>query len=158
MIRYIVLTVIFSAGLLSLGISDAYSKCKPVVGQSFGDILPSATCGSNLPSGGCLTGRSIGGIQGALETTFNFAAFDPVLADVIFVTGETLITNRKGDELYIIESSSVDTATGKTANLITFVGGTGVFDGASGQAVLDGTADFDNNTFSTRYRGELCTP
>jgi len=156
MLRNISMLVIVA--VLVLGVSDAFAKCKHIEGHSFGDIFPSATCGSDLPFGGCLSGTSKGGIQGDFDVVLQFVALNPDLTDIVYTTGQTVLVDKDGDELFGTDSAAANSVTGEAANLLTWTGGNGKFDGASGQVVLDALFDFVNMTFETRFRGELCTP
>jgi len=156
MLRNISMLVIVA--VLVLGVSDAFAECKHIEGHSFGDIFPSAACGSDLPFGGCLSGTAKGGLKGDFDVIFDFVAVNPALPEVVYATGQTVLVNKNGDKLYGTDSSATNSVTGDSADLITWTGGTGEFAGASGQVVLDAILDFVNMTFETRFRGELCTP
>lgn len=136
----------------------AWAGCRPVNGHSVTQVIPPPECGS--PVGFCTRGKVIGGLQGGLELTAAslVPAGDATILAVSFFTGQSVIQARNGDVLVGTDAGAIDLASGKATTLITWTGGTGQFDGASGQIRVSADLDLATGTVVSDYRGELCTP
>lgn len=103
-------------------------------------------------------GRLVGGIQG----TDNFSMRVSDLSDPIDGTtvshfvGRSLIETRTGD-IDMLVAGAFDTVSGRFSDLLTVVGGTGEWEGGTGQLHLFGMFDFASGTGRSDYRGEICT-
>jgi len=70
-----------------------------------------------------------------------------------------VITTKSGDVVYGKDTGALDFGRdGGFASLITFTGGTGALQNASGQIRLRGPLDPVDGTTSGDYLGTLCTP
>ncbi|MFN2512994.1 MAG: hypothetical protein ABR568_16430 [Pyrinomonadaceae bacterium] len=79
---------------------------------------------------------------------------------ILFFTGQSTIFLKSGDQLLGTDTGSIDLPPGQGgfASLITFNGGTGNMNGATGQIRLRGEFDAVEGTTSGDYNGKLCTP
>jgi len=150
-------TLVIIAVLLLVSV-DAFARCMNINGNSSGVILAGNPCGSILPSGGCLSGTARGGLEGDFDVVIDGAVPHPTFGVVFFFSGQTTLVSKMGDTLIGIDAIATNLFTGESADLLTWVFGTGEFAGASGQVVLETTLDFINSTFESRISGELCTP
>ena len=133
---------------------DAQEKCKPVVGNFEAQVLPTSECNAIL----CTEGRVWGGLQGTYQFKMTTLRSSGVAA-IMFFTGISEVTAKSGDLLFGADTGSVDLgAAGGFASLITFSGGTGAFENASGQIRLRGELDPVEGTTSGDYLGSVCTP
>lgn len=141
--------------------------CKPLFGHfestvvtNFDPTVP-GTCFS--PVGFCTDGTIIGGLQGTFRLTieeFIAGTFVPGTGQpqVQFFIGESVVTDKtSGDQLIGTDTGTLNLLNGQIATLLTFDGGTGAFDGASGHIVITGAADFANGANIGDFRGEVCT-
>lgn len=141
--------------------------CKPLFGHfestvvtNFDPTVP-GTCFS--PVGFCTDGTVIGGLQGTFRLTieeFIAGTFVPETGQpqVQFFIGESVVTDKiSGDQLIGTDTGALNLLNGQIATLLTFDGGTGAFDGASGHIVITGVADFANGANIGDFRGEVCT-
>ena len=103
-------------------------------------------------------GRVVGDINGRYEFTMGpLGGADPD-ATVLFGTGGTTISTKKGN-LYWHESNAFDYANQDNLNnaiLASVTGGTGAWAGASGHVILWGFFHPDANAGELEYEGEIC--
>jgi hypothetical protein len=102
-------------------------------------------------------GRLVGGIQGTDNFRMRLADLGEPLAGttVSHFVGRSLIETRTGD-IDMLVAGAFDTASGRFSDLLTVVGGTGEWEGATGQLHLFGTFDFSTGIGHSDYRGEIC--
>jgi len=151
-----------SVGALMLTVSAAAAgadqNCKPVVGSFEAQVVPHPPAG-NCAAVFCTAGRVWGGIQG--RYTFAMTTLQPsgAVPTIMFFTGQSEITLKSGDVLHGTDTGTLDLGPlGGFASLITFSGGTGALQNASGQIRLRGQLDPVDGTTSGDYLGTLCTP
>ena len=137
-----------------IGRADAQEKCKPVVGNFEARVLPPTDCTAIL----CTEGRVWGGLQGTYK--FKMTTLQPSgVGAIMFFTGVSEVTTKSGDLLFGADTGSVDLgAAGGFASLITFSGGSGDLQNATGQIRLRGELDAAEETTSGDYIGSICTP
>lgn len=141
------------------------AKCRPLLGHFESQVVPCAA-----PEGlFCTSGTVIGGLRGTFRLTIEEFAPATFVADpanaggvvplVQFFVGESVISlKHAGDTLVGVDTGALNLHQGQIATLLTFDGGSGAFDGASGHIVITGIADFATGTNIGDYRGEVCTP
>ena len=147
---------------LASGAAFAGSKCKPVVGHFEAQVVPPGQghCPGTAPF--CTAGRVWGGIQGNYQFVMSGIAPSAAIggvATIQFFAGKSTIFLKRGGELLGTDTGSIDLPPGQGgfASLITFDGGTGKMNGATGQARLRGEFDAVEGTTSGDYIGSLCT-
>lgn len=103
-------------------------------------------------------GRLAGGIRGTDNFSMRFEDLGEPLAGttVSHFVGRSLIETRTGD-IDMLVAGAFDTASGRFSDLLTVVGGTGEWEGATGQVHLFGTFDFSTGAGQSDYRGDICT-
>jgi hypothetical protein len=148
-------TVISSAA----SVATADLKCKPVVGNFEAQVV---TDGCTSPVGLCTAGRVWGGIQGTYAFTMTSASpnGEPTASTVLFFTGHSVVTLKKGDVVLGTDTGAIDLPPGQGgfASLITFhPGGTGATTNATGQIRLRGDFNPVEGTTSGDYLGTICS-
>ena len=103
----------------------------------------------------CTAGRVWGGLQGTdafkMPTPPQPSGAVPTIS---FFTGDSVITTKSGDLVYGKDTGALDFGPGGGfASLITFTGGTGAMQNASGQIRLRGQLDPLDGTTSGDYLG-----
>ena len=158
------LTVLSLCIVMSTAAGAPGERCKPVIGHFEAALVPpgQAHCPPE-PDAFCTAGRVWGGIQGSYEFVMTQAVPSDVFGGVptvLFFTGESTVFVKRGDELFGIDTGSIDLPPGQGgfASLITFDGGTGAMSAASGQIRLRGAFDAQAGSTSGDYVGSLCTP
>jgi len=111
--------------------------------------------------GGVAVARMVGGITGRYTYTLrdSFPA-DTVRMNLVYITG-TSVVEAKGGTLSFFETSTQDTAEPGNLNgtvLMTVVGGTGQWTGATGHVVLVGFFHQETLTGAWSYVGKVCVP
>jgi hypothetical protein len=165
---YLTAIVVACALVLAVGTAPAFSAptCKRVVGHFEAvTVLPAAD--NDCPANAfCTAGRVWGGIQGNYQFVMTSAtsSMPTGVPTVLFFTGKSTIFLKSGDELLGTDTGAIDVGLGGFASLITFDGGTGRMEAATGQIRLRGevaagdpTTPADDTT-SGDYIGTLCTP
>jgi hypothetical protein len=141
----------------------ADQTCKPVEGHFLASVVPPGT-GHCPPTPGtlCTAGRVWGGIQGNYQ--FVMTGVVPSITvggvpTILFFTGQSRIALQSGDQLNGTDTGSIDLPPGQGgfASLITFSGGTGAMNGATGQIRLRGEFSASAGTTSGDYIGSVCT-
>lgn len=150
------------AGLMVLlGGSEASARsCRTVYGHFINQVIVPAgpTCSS--PVGFCVSGRAIGGLRGNfLSTTMTFTPA-PNVSDtqVFFITANLVLRTRDGD-LSMQENAASNqdpNGHGDLGNVVTVVGGTGKWAGATGRLRVWGNLTV--NERDVNYEGEVCRP
>ncbi|MGH8777256.1 MAG: hypothetical protein ACRDWI_19675 [Jiangellaceae bacterium] len=142
----VVLVTLVVAGTAGAGGRD----CRPVAGKLDEVAVPTSD-GSFQASG-----RLTGGLQGT--DNFRLEHLSEPLGDttVSHFVGHSLIETRTGD-IDMLVAGAFDTDSGRFSDLLTVVGGTGEWEGATGQLHLFGTFDLATGAGSSDYRGEICT-
>lgn len=137
--------------------------CKPVVGHFEALVVPPGQghCPSD-PTAFCTAGRVWGGIQGNYQFVITGAIPSATIGGVptiLFFTGKSTIFLKSGDQLLGTDTGSIDLppGLGGFASLITFDGGTGNMNGATGQIRLRGEFNAAEATTNGDYIGTLCT-
>jgi len=149
----LVATVAASLGLsLALGSGQARSAsgCTRVSGHVLDEhhINPSVA-----------VGRMVGDISGRYELTIGLLGGSDPDATVLFGTGSTTISTKKGD-LFWHESNAYDYGNQDNYNnaiLASITGGTGAWAGASGHVIMWGFFHNPANAGELDYEGEICT-
>ena len=105
--------------------------------------------------------RMTGGITGSYTYTLrdSFSA-DKVRTNLVYITG-TSVVETDGGTLSFFETSTQDTAEPGNLNgtvLMTIIGGTGKWKGATGHIVLVGFFRQDTLTGAWSYVGKVCVP
>jgi hypothetical protein len=143
--------------IFSATIANAAQQCKPVVGSFEATVQPPDTCAGPL----CTAGRVWGGIQGNYRFTADkfIPNGEPEVPFILFFTGHSIINLKSGDQLFGTDTGTIDLPPGRGgfASLITFTGGTGAMQNASGQIRLRGELNPAEGTTSGDYLGEVCT-
>jgi hypothetical protein len=144
--------LVLTASVVAQG--QAQEKCRPVVGNFEARVLPPAECAAIL----CTEGRVWGGLQGSYK--FKMTTLQPSgVGAIMFFTGVSEVTVKSGDLLFGADTGSVDLGpAGGFASLITFSGGSGDLQNATGQIRLRGQLDPVEETTSGDYIGSICTP
>jgi hypothetical protein len=123
-------------------------RCKPVTGH----LEEMQVEGEGFQAQGRLTG----GIQGMDNFTL-LSLSEPIEGtSVSHFVGRSLIETRTG-AIDTVVSGAFDTASGKFSDLLTIVGGTGEWEGATGQIHLFGLFDLQSGRGESDYRGEVCS-
>ena len=150
--------------VLAAGVAVAAQSCKPVVGHFEAQVVPPGQghC-PNVPDLLCTAGRVWGGIQGNYQFVVTGAVPSASIggvATILFFTGKSTISLKSGDQLLGTDTGSIDLPPGQGgfASLITFDGGTGRMNAATGQIRLRGEFSAAEGTTSGDYIGSLCTP
>jgi hypothetical protein len=89
------------------------------------------------------------------------STFQPTGAvpSIFFFIGQSVVHTQSGDIVYGTDTGSLDLGpNGGFASLITFTGGTGAMQNATGQIRLRGQLDFAAGITSGDYTGTICTP
>jgi hypothetical protein len=140
----------------------ADQSCAPVVGHFEASLVPPGQghCPSD-PNAFCTAGRVWGGLQGTYE--FVMAGLIPSatiggVSTISFFTGHSTVFLKEGDQLFGTDTGSIDLPPGQGgfASLITFSGGTGAMNAATGQIRRRGEFDPNVGTTSGDYTGRLC--
>jgi len=128
-------------------ISPAQPQCAPAHGL-FEDHVVS-------PAPLTTEGRVLGSLHGDLH--FTLANETPSLTpNVAFYDAQSSIHTEDGD-VNFSEAGSIDGANGNFAVLQTIVGGTGRYQGATGQLHAHGSFDFTTGQGHGEYEGSVCT-
>jgi len=131
-------------------------RCKPLVGSFEAEIQPADTCPGPL----CTAGHVWGGIHGSYRFTMDkiIPNGEPEVPTISFFTGHSIITLKGGDLLFGTDTGTIDLPPGQGgfASLITFTGGTGAMENATGQIRLRGEFDPVAGTTSGDYIGTVC--
>ena len=138
--------------------------CKPVTGHFEAVVVPPGQdhCPSD-PSAFCTAGRVWGGIQGTYQFVMTGAMPSVLIGGVptvLFFTGQSVIFLNSGDQMFGIDTGSIDLPPGQGgfASLITLTGGTGSALNTTGQIRLRGEFSAAEGTTAGDYTGRLCTP
>ncbi len=126
-----------------------------VVGKVADQALPECPAGVISPL--CTQGHVIGVLSGTYDFALASQVPAPDIPTVGLFTAKSTIHTKKGD-LFLAEAGSVDGVTGKLADLWTITGGTGKWEGATGQVFAVGAFNFVSGTGEVLYSGEVCTP
>lgn len=150
-------TVSMMVGLVLANTVGAEPDCRPVAGRAETQIVPPPTCAS--PVGICTSGRVFGSLHGTLKLTATSLIPSGAggLPEVSFFTGQSVIQVKNGDVLIGIDTGAFDLQDGTVVTLLTWVGGTGQFAGASGHIRISANLDFSTGIVESRYKGEICT-
>lgn len=144
-------------------------QCKPVVGHFEAVVVPPGQghCppppDPSVPLPFCTAGRVWGGIQGQYQFVMTGETPSESIGGVStiqFFAGTSRIFSKKGDQLFGVDTGSIDQPPGQGgfASLITFTGGSGGMNGATGQIRLRGEFDGEEGTTNGDYIGTLCKP
>ena len=147
-----VLTIVLCA---TPWIASADQECKPIIGHFEAHVVPPPDC----PAAFCTAGRAWGGLQGTYQFTMTTLQPSGAVPSVMFFTGDSVVTTKSGDLVFGTDTGSIDLGPNAGfASLITFNGGTGAFQNATGQIRLRGELNADDGTTSGDYLGTICTP
>src|SRR5262245_56533970 len=135
----------------STAFADSAVHCRKVVGKLLDERI----------EGPVAVAQMTGAIKGKYTYTHKeeFPA-DAVLSNLLYVTGTAVVETKDGT-LSFFETSTRDAAElGDLSGtvLMTIIGGTEKWTGATGHAVLVGFFRQDTLTGAWRYQGEVCLP
>jgi hypothetical protein len=153
-------TAFIAASVIALVASNAYADptCKPVVGSFEAHVVahpPDGDCTAPF----CTSGRVWGGLQGTYRFDMATMQNSGAVPSIFFFTGQSEVTVKSGDVVHGTDTGSLDLGPdGGFASLITFGGGTGAYQNATGQIRLRGQLDLSTGTTSGDYLGTICTP
>ncbi|MEK7705363.1 MAG: hypothetical protein AAB426_10420 [Myxococcota bacterium] len=141
--------------------AQAAGHCMSVGGKFSSLPVTPPLCTS--PVGFCTHGRLRGALAGSYDFTMNtlIPAGDPSIPGVVFFTGTSLITPRRGGSIVGTDSGAIDLSpfgSAKMASLITLIDGADGLEGAGGYLQLRGGLDFATGGVTGDYHGELCLP
>lgn len=156
-----VLSALALAGpLLLIRPSEAWAQnCKTVHGHFINQVLvPSPPCAS--PVGTCVSGRAIGGLKGDFLATVTSItpSIDTAVTTVIFETADLVLHTKDGD-LHLKEAVAYNAdpnGHGDLGDVVTVVGGTGKWVGATGRLRVWGNLTVTES--DVNYDGEVCLP
>lgn len=132
-----------------VGAAPKDDRCRPVNGH----LEEMAGPGPGFTAEGRLTG----GIQGTDRfTLLSSSPSHETTPTVINFVGESVFETKTGD-IELAVSGAFDTESGRFSDLLTIIGGTGEWQGASGQLHLFGVFNPETGTGESDYRGEICT-
>lgn len=138
--------------------AHADQTCKPVVGSFEAHVVPPPPLGDCLAAF-CTAGRVWGGVQGAYRFDMTSMLNSGAVPSIFFFTGQSKIALKSGDLVNGTDTGSLDLGPNAGfASLITFDGGTGEYQNASGQIRLRGQLDQAEGTTAGDYLGTICTP
>ncbi|MBI1876823.1 MAG: hypothetical protein HYR94_01050 [Chloroflexi bacterium] len=157
---WVKMTVIAILAVAALAVVSAgavaSSGCKKVSGKFTLQPVTGPTCTSTVDI--CATGTYKGGIKG--NNNFIGSSLIPTVdtptTGVVLLTGDNVIHTDKGDLLTKDAIVLHTTGAGEFAEVDTIVGGTRIWNGASG--VIQAIGTFTNDGGEGEYRGEICTP
>jgi hypothetical protein len=157
MLKSVVFSVLVFSALIAYRVtSAAQNTCKPLVGSFEATVVPPPPAGT-CTAAFCTEGRVWGGLHGTYEFSMSGAPIYSGEGSVFFFTGQSIVKTQSGDLLYGTDTGSLDLGPNAGfASLITFTGGTGAMQGATGQIRLRG--ELGPGTTSGDYLGMLCTP
>jgi hypothetical protein len=151
----------FTAAVLTIllcaapSIASADQECKPIIGHFEAHVVPPPDCAAAF----CTAGRVWGGLQGTYQFTMTTLQPSGAVPSVMFFTGDSVVTTKSGDLVFGTDTGSIDFGPNAGfASLITFNGGTGEMQNATGQIRLRGELDAVEGTTSGDYIGTICTP
>jgi hypothetical protein len=148
------LTMTLALALVST-VARADPQCKPAVGHFEARVVPPPDCAAPF----CTAGRVWGGLQGTYRFTMTSLQPSVAVPTIVFYTGQSVVTTKSGDLVFGTDTGSIDLGPNAGfASLITFTGGTGAMNGASGQIRLRGELNQAEGTTSGDYLGTICTP
>ena len=153
-------TVFLFVTAITLASLPAYADqtCKPVVGSFEAHVVPPPPFGDCLAAF-CTAGRVWGGVQGTYRFNMATLANSVAVPSIFFFTGQSEIAVKSGDVVHGIDTGSLDLGPNAGfASLITFSGGTGDYQNASGQIRLRGQLDQIEGTTAGDYLGTICKP
>ncbi len=150
------------AGLLVLlGGSEASARsCRTVYGHFINQVLVPAGPDCNSPVGFCVSGKAIGGLKGDFLATIMTFTPAPNVGEtqVAFITANLVLQTRYGD-LVMRENAASNqdpNGHGDLGSVVTVVGGTGKWAGATGRLRVWGNLTV--NESDVNYEGEVCRP
>ncbi|MGE0821646.1 MAG: hypothetical protein AB7G75_02080 [Candidatus Binatia bacterium] len=154
--------------ILVWGKSEALAQhCKHVRGYFINQVLiPTGTDNCNSPLGSCVKGQAIGVLKGNfLSTITSFTPAAQILPSLVgtpvetvfFVTAD-LVLHTKNGELHLTETavSNQDPSQGDLGDVVTVMGGTDHWDGATGRLRVWG--NLSPTISDVTYEGEVCLP
>ena len=129
-------------------------RCRQIRATLFEEAAPELAPG--------LAVETIGTLRGSLRGTYHFqipeGGFVPAVdSSKLFYQGESSISTRRG-ALFLIDTGTIDTVSpGYLSALADIEGGTGRFEGASGQLFYSGNFDNETGTGTVKFSGFICT-
>jgi len=154
-----------AGSMLLLGGSNTFAQnCKPVHGHFINQVLvPSPPCESPLQppfSPTCVSGKAIGVLKGDFLATVTeiLLSKDTPVTGVVFLTADLVIHTKDGD-LHLKEAAASDPdpeGPGDLGDVVTIVGGTGKWDGATGRLRVYG--NLTPTISDVTYDGDVCVP
>ena len=133
-----------------LGSNAALAECKQFNGRLTGPMFESPCGEFEL----CITTKSTGTLAGEQVLTFIGNVFDIFPTDPLTagIVSEVVWHTDEGD-VFGTDLGVIDFRTFNFASLTTITGGTGKWEGATGQVILGG-----NDAGTTELSGQICTP
>ena len=153
-------TVFLFVTAMALASSPAYADptCKPVVGSFEAHVVPPPPFGDCLAAF-CTAGRVWGGVQGTYRFNMTTLQNSGAVPSIFFFTGQSEITLKSDDVVHGTDTGSLDLGPNAGfASLITFNGGSGDYQNASGQIRLRGQLDQVEGITAGDYLGTICKP
>ncbi len=157
---------VLAGSMVMLGGNNAWAgNCEPVHGHFIDQVLvpPGSTCNSPF---GCVSGRAKGVLKGAfLATITSFTQITDILPSlkgtpagtIAFVTADLVIHTKNGDlNLKEAASSNQDPDQGDLGDVVTVVGGTNQWAGATGRLRVWG--NLSPTISDVTYDGDVCVP
>jgi opacity protein-like surface antigen len=152
--------VLMFVTVFAIAASTAYADqtCKPVNGSFLAHVVPPPPFGDCMAAF-CTEGRVWGGVQGAYRFNMTTLQNSGAVPSIFFFTGQSEITLKSGDIVLGTDTGSLDLGPNAGfASLITFTGGTGDHQNATGQIRLRGELSQTEGTTAGDYLGTICTP
>lgn len=145
--------------LCLLGGNEAFAKdCQSVHGQFINQVLlpPGGACLSQIA---CVSGNAKGVLKGDfLATITSFTpSIDVATTSVFFVTANLVLHTKNGDLLLKeAAASNQNPDEGDLGDVVTVVGGTGQWAGATGRLRVWG--NLSTTVSDVTYEGDVCLP
>ena len=140
------------------GVTAEANECKQIVTQLNGSTFPCAESPVGLCADGEITSGLLKGIKSLVYTS---AAFSAGLATepptVLSYSADAIFSTDQGD-LYLTQVAVSDTSRRVFTEINRIVGGTGRFEGASGNLFISGTVDSSDlvTDFESEITGAVC--
>jgi hypothetical protein len=123
------------------------------------------TTGCTSPVGLCTIAQAFGSLKGRIRFVAStiIASADTPTTSVVFVTGDSVITNaqweeKRGSVMLKDAASYQTTGDGNLVDIQTIVGGTDDFVGATGVLRVSGHFSPTAGTGTSKFDGQICVP
>ncbi len=147
--------------VLIIAKSEALAQdCKPLHGHFIEQVFVPTGPDCNSPVGFCVRGRAIGVLKGDFLATLTSAipSQDTPITAVVFFTVDLVLHTRDGDLLMkeAAASNQDPNGHGDLGDVVTVVGGTGKWVGATGRLRVWG--NLTATEIDVNYEGNVCLP